>query len=258
MTSPIAWPGGKRALVRTLLPLIPAHRNYIEVFSGSAKLLFAKEPSRFEVLNDVNGDLINFFRVVKHRSAELAEAFEQECIHAGRFRELQTMSSPCELTRALRFAYLAWYGFSGKGLHFARPSAKRPEVRHSIDSVRELLKKTATRLNRVVIEQRDFADILSRYDSSETFFYLDPPYVEYLPNGRYDPLTPERRAELYAQLAKLKSRWLMSFESHSEALAAAKRYGFRVRKVGVVYTMNGKAERKMTGELLLSNYPIAA
>jgi DNA adenine methylase len=190
MASPISWPGGKQQLLKTLLPLIPAHRNYVEVFAGSAKLLFAKEPSPLEVLNDVNGDLINFFRVAKHRPAELAERFEQECVHAGRFRELRAEVPPNdEIDRALRFAYLSWYSFSGKGEHFARASAMYPRIKRPLDTIRSLLEQTSARLARVLIEQRDFADVLDRYDHRDTFFYLDPPYIEYEPNGRYVPLT---------------------------------------------------------------------
>jgi DNA adenine methylase len=93
MNAPFAWPGGKKNLKRTLLALVPPHDAYVEVFSGSAKLLFAKDPARWEVLNDLNGDLINFFRVVKHRAAELAERFQLECVHAARFRELRAAPS---------------------------------------------------------------------------------------------------------------------------------------------------------------------
>ena len=66
------------------------------------------------------------------------------------------------------------------------------------DCVRELLHATARRLCRVLVEQRDFAEILDRYDSVRTFFYLDPPYVAFQPNGRYEPLSTERRRELFA------------------------------------------------------------
>jgi len=120
MNSPFAWPGGKRALKTVLLQLIPKHRAYVEVFSGSAKLLFAKAPSQWEVLNDVNDELLNFFRVVKHRPSELAEMMEREFIGKGRFLELRRRSKmEPEIERALRFLYLAWFSFGAKGEHFA-------------------------------------------------------------------------------------------------------------------------------------------
>ncbi len=130
---------------------MPEHEIYAEVFAGSAKLLFAKDPCGLEVLNDLNGDLINFFRVAKHRPAELAELLEIECIHAGRFRELRTQAQPVtEIERALRFAYLVWYSFGAKGEHFASSSARSPKAKRPLDRVRELLRATADRLAKVL------------------------------------------------------------------------------------------------------------
>ena len=82
-------PGGKKTLLKRLLALIPKHRIYVEPFAGSAGLLFAKSPSRFEILNDTDLEVLNFFRVVKHRPAELAELARNECVHAERFEELR-------------------------------------------------------------------------------------------------------------------------------------------------------------------------
>ena len=257
MNSPFPWPGGKRALKKTLLDLVPEHEIYAEVFAGSAKLLFAKGPCGLEVLNDLNGDLINFFRVAKHRPAELAELLEIECIHAGRFRELRTQAQPVtEIERALRFAYLVWYSFGAKGEHFASSSARSPKAKRPLDRVRELLRATADRLAKVLVEQRDFAEILTRYDSESTFFYLDPPYVEFQANGRYLPLTAERRAEMFAQLAKIKGHFLMSFDDCAEIRALARQHGFQARAVDVTYTISGAAPRKTSPELLIANYSI--
>lgn len=223
--APFAWPGGKRALVPTLLRLLPPHENYVEVFAGSAKLLFAKQPSRYEVLNDLNGDVINFFRVCKHRAAELAERMELECIHAGRFRELRSLGAAvCEVERALRFAYLTWYSFAAKGEHFASGKGGTMRPRKPLDQVRELLHATAARLASVLIEQRDFAEIIDRYDTADTFFYLDPPYVEYQRNGRYEPLGADRRAELFKHLAKIRGKFLLSFDDCAEIRARAKEH----------------------------------
>src|SRR4051812_9447877 len=195
MDSPFAWPGGKRALKKVLLQLIPKHRAYVEVFAGSAKLLFAKEPSRWEVINDVNDDLLNFFRVVKHRPSELAESMEREFVGKARFAELRAdiqnvHNSRNEIERAMSFLYLAWYSFGAKGEHFTGHTIEQLEkmahpIRRSISIVREVLQQTAGRLSNVLVDRRDFADCIDRYDSRDTFFYLDPPYTAFQPNGRY-------------------------------------------------------------------------
>jgi DNA adenine methylase len=226
------------------------------VFAGSAKLLFAKQPAGFEVLNDLNGEIINFFRVAKHRPAELAELLELEAIHAGRFRELRAATSKqCELQRALRFAYLVWYSFGAKGEHFASSSARNTKTKRALDRVRELLHATARRLCRVLIEQRDFMEILDRYDGPQTFFYLDPPYVEFQPNGRYEPLSAERRRDLFARLAKCQAKFLMSFDDCAEIRGLAREAGFKVKPVEVAYTISGpKRPPSKAKELLISNY----
>jgi DNA adenine methylase len=254
MNSPFAWPGGKRCLKKTLLSLIPPHTIYVEVFAGSAKLLFAKEPSPREVMNDLNAELTNFFRVAKHRPAELAERFETELVHAGRFRELRGAPSDDELQDALRFAYLVWYSYGAKGEHFASASAKTllgGKVRRSLDLVRELLQLTSARLRNVLIEQRDFAEILARYDSAETFFYLDPPYVHFQANGRYTALAEDRREQLFTLLAGLKGKFLMSFDDCAEVRELSRRHGFKVRGVEVSYTLSQK-KTKPVREVLIT------
>lgn len=255
--APFAWPGGKRALTKTLLSLIPKHTIYAELFAGSAKLLFAKVPSKAEVLNDLNGDVTNFYRVAKYRAAELAERMSLDCIHAGRFRELRAAKPECEVDRALRFLYLTRYSFGAKGEHFAQGNALSPKCK-PLSVIRDVLAATAERLATVRIEQQDFAFILKRYDSAGTFFYLDPPYVDYGANGRYEPLDESRREEMFALLARLKGKFLLSFDDHPEIRRRAKQHGFRLREEQVQYSLAAHAgSRKKAGELLVANYSIA-
>ncbi|MFC6645466.1 DNA adenine methylase [Granulicella cerasi] len=259
MNAAFAWPGGKRALVPTLLKLLPSdHSLYCEVFAGSAKLLFAKEPSRREVINDLNGDVTNFFRVVKHAGCELAERLEAECIHSGRFRELREAAPPsCEIDRALRFAYLTWYSFSAKGEHFASNKIGGKQLR-SLASIRITLQRVAERLASVQIEQRDFIEILQRFDSRDTLFYLDPPYVDFGSNGRYEALTVEQRSALFSTIAQLKGRALVSFDDHAEIRNLAKQHGLQMRSAAMRYSLGGGHRAKDAPELLLANYPLAA
>src|SRR4029077_4964041 len=125
---------------------------------------------------------VNFFRVAKHRPSELAERLEHDLIAAGRFCELKKEKAHGgEIERALRFAYLTWYSFGSKGEHFASlqikhlAKAKAP-IKRSLIRVRPLLADVAERLRSVLVENRDFAECIRRYDSRDTFFYCDPPY----------------------------------------------------------------------------------
>jgi DNA adenine methylase len=106
----------------------------------------------------------------------------------------------------------------------------------------------------VLIEQRDFAEILSRYDSPDTWFYLDPPCVHFQANGRYDALSETRREELFELLAGLKGSFLMSFDDCPEVREIARRHRFRVRGVEVTYTLSRSqtSRANKVGEVLVS------
>jgi DNA adenine methylase len=258
MDSPFGWPGGKRNLKKTLLQALPEHKAYVEVFAGSAKLLFAKEPSPWEIVNDLNDDLVNFFRVVKHRPSELAEMLEHDLIASGRFAELKKAPRhESEIERAVQFAYLTWYSFGSKGEHFASlqikhlAKAKAP-VKRSLARVRTLLADVADRLRHVLVESRDFADCIKRYDSPATFFYCDPPYFKFQDNGRYTALG-ERNHELFALLARIKGKFLLSFDGAAEIRELAATHSFRCRDVKTSYSLSGKGPKPVV-EVLISNY----
>lgn len=77
MSKPIIpWVGGKRRLAKHILPLFPAHECYVEPFAGGAALFFLKTAAEVEVLNDINGDLVNLYRVVKHHLEEFVRQFK--------------------------------------------------------------------------------------------------------------------------------------------------------------------------------------
>jgi DNA adenine methylase len=260
MESPFGWPGGKRNLKKLLLSLIPKHQAYVEVFAGSAKLLFAKEPSPWEIINDLNNDLVNFFRVAKHRPAELAERLEHDFVAAARFFELRdAQRQENEIDRALQFAYVTWYSFGSKGESFASLQIKhlhtdKSPVKKPLTRVRTLLADVSDRLRNVLVENRDFADCIRRYDCPETFFYCDPPYTDFHRIARYEPLGG-RNKELFELLSKIKGKFLLSFDCAAEVLKLARSHRFFVREVRTMYSIGSKG-RKPVKEVLISNYKL--
>jgi DNA adenine methylase len=151
-----------------------------------------------------------------------------------------------------------WYSFSGKGEHFARPTSGSGTGRRSLATIRETLQRTAERLAAVSIEERDFAEILRRYDTPETFFYLDPPYVEFQHNARYQALTTERRAELFGLVSTVRGKCLLSFDDHAEIRDLAKQHGLQTRRAMVRYTITGNHHAKNASELLIANFSTSA
>lgn len=128
----VPWVGGKRRLAQRILPLFPDHSCYVEPFCGAAALFFLKEPSKVEVLNDINSDLVQLYRVVQHHLDEFVRHFRWALASRELYRWLQA-TPPATLTdiqRAARFFYLMKCGFGGKveGQSFGTATTARPRL----------------------------------------------------------------------------------------------------------------------------------
>src|SRR5215475_6718489 len=108
MRGPLAYIGGKNRLARTLIALFPKHTTYVEPFAGGAQVFFHKPPSEVEVLNDLDGEIVNFFRICQWHHEELIRQLRY-CLASRKLYELLARSDPVTLTdvqRAARFFYL--------------------------------------------------------------------------------------------------------------------------------------------------------
>jgi DNA adenine methylase len=129
MSKPIVpWPGGKRRLLPHLLPMLGEvdHTCYVEAFAGGAALLFAREPAKSEVLNDIDGDLVRLYRVVSHHLDEFCRQFRWALSSREMFRwaQLQHVDTLTDIQRAARFYYCS-ASASGRKWRGA-PSARPP------------------------------------------------------------------------------------------------------------------------------------
>ena len=115
LNSPFKWVGGKSRLRKPIIDLLPEHTCYVEPFSGAAWVLFGKPPSQVEILNDIDQELITFFRVIKSEPEKLIDSFELELVSRTEFERLADLN-PKELSdieRAHRFYYLIMAGWGG-------------------------------------------------------------------------------------------------------------------------------------------------
>ena len=220
MRSPIVWLGGKGRFVKHLLPLIPEHVTYVEPFGGGASLLFAKSPSKVEVYNDIDSGLVNFFRVL--RDEEKAEKLIRLLKLTPYSREeyydcRQTWGEQSEIEKARRWFVVnkqSFGGIFGSSWGFAvgvRSIAANKWV-SSIDSLLERVE----RLRRVQVEHYDFRKIFKIYDTPETLFYVDPPYVtETRRDGQYkNELTNEDHQDLINILLQIEGMAIVSGYNH--------------------------------------------
>jgi DNA adenine methylase len=177
-SSIVPWIGGKRRLAKRLISLFPEHSCYVEAFAGGAAVLFHKEPVEAEVLNDINGDLVNLYRVVQHHLDEFVRLFRWSLVSRQMY-DWQKITRPETLTdvqRAARFYYLQRQGFGGKieGRTFGTGTTSPPKL--NLLRVEEDLSQAHLRLARTTIERLAWEECIRRYDRPHTLFYLDPPY----------------------------------------------------------------------------------
>lgn len=185
--SAFPYVGGKSELASWIISHLPDHRCYVEPFAGSASVLLNKPRSKVEVLNDLDGDVVQFFDTVRERGDELREyirfiPYSRELYDrwADEFYDGYRPDDPIE--RAGRFVYLRYSSFGGKygrktgfkrasHLNQQPPGKTWTNVPNRVDAI-------CDRLRGVEIECLDALEIIDRYDGPNTVFYCDPPYLE--------------------------------------------------------------------------------
>lgn len=208
MNSFIPWIGGKKLLRKHILSQFPneKYERYIEVFGGAGWILFSQDRhAPFEVFNDVNGELINLYRVVKCHSEPLQKELEWLFVSREQFYDelYQNLSGMTDIQRAARFFCLIKESFGADCKSF---SMKSRDIHKAVDYLKEVSK----RLNRVLIENQDFERLIKTYDRLDALFYLDPPYYEaekYYP----DRFNPEDHNRLRKCLEDIKGKFILSY-----------------------------------------------
>lgn len=248
----LPWMGGKRRLAKFLLPRFPAHSCYVEPFSGGAALLFMRhQPARVEVINDINGELVNLYRVVKHHLEEFVRQFRWALISREMYRwaKLSVPDTLTDIQRAARFFYLQKMAFGGKLVNPTFGTAATAPPRLNLLRIEEILSEAHLRLSRVYIERLDWKACIAKYDRPGTFFYCDPPYWETAGYGSEFPF------EHYQAMAKLMSeldgRMMASINDHPDIRQAFE--GHRMERVDIEYTVGGSQRKKAT-ELVICNW----
>jgi len=225
LRSPIIYFGGKGVMTAKLLKLIPEHNIYVEPFGGGASLLFAKLPSKVEVYNDIDSDVVNFFRVLRdekkfekfYKLVQLTPYSREEFNYCRRTWEECTD----EIERAYRWFIVARMRFSGsfEGDWSFTLKLSRRNMAQSVSrwlSIIEMLSEIHFRIMRVQIENSDFRKIFETYDTKDTFFYCDPPYIiETRKSGGYKfEMTVDDYKNLINILLKLKGKVMLSGYKH--------------------------------------------
>ena len=181
MNSPIRWFGGKGHLTKHLLEFEPPHELYVEPFGGGASLLFAKEPSKSEVYNDLDGLVVTFFTVLQRAPEELRNRlalmpYSREVHKAAKpvldFTKFDTFDS---IDKAIALYVLSRQSMSGDlkgGWSYGLQSNPALQWCASIERLEDCIKRFMT----VQVENLDMLECIKKYDGKDTWFYIDPPY----------------------------------------------------------------------------------
>jgi DNA adenine methylase len=250
MNSFISWIGGKKLLRKKILEQFPdqeSYDRYIEVFGGAGWLLFSRDKhAPMEVFNDVNGELINLYRIVKYHPEALQKELEWLLMSREQFfNELnRNTRGMTDIQRAARFFCMIKESFGADCKSFG---VRTRNMQKAVD----YLKEVSDRLNRVVIENQDFERLIKTYDRPGALFYLDPPYYEaekYYP----DRFNPEDHKRLLKCLGDLKGKFILSYNDCPQIRELYK--GFAIIEVERLDNLVNKIESRKYKELIIKNF----
>lgn len=181
---PIHWYGGKTLQTKNLLPFIPEHHCYVEPYGGSGALLFAKEPSKVEVYNDLHKDVVNLYAVIRNNfeqfsnSVSLSPYSRSDLNSAWLHLQIPILLNADFIARARDFFIVARQSFSAR--HNVKPGwSSSKKTNHALAWMNAIdkLPEIHERLRNVQIECRPALEVMRQYDEKQTFHYLDPPYL---------------------------------------------------------------------------------
>lgn len=210
--------GGKSYEATWIVSQLPDHRTYVEAFGGAASVLVSKPRSGFEVYNDKNGDVYNFFEVLRDRPDDLVEFLTPLDYSRDRFdawndrwyRDEDPIDDPVE--RAGIFFYLQMGSTLGvpRKVEGLKTTGVGSPARTFVNA-RERLRDWADRFEGVVVENRDYRDLVETYDDERTLFYLDPPYHD--PKENYYLDEKFDHGELATVLGELEGMAVVSYDT---------------------------------------------
>lgn len=260
LKTPISYYGGKQSMLRHILPYVPKHSTYTEAFAGGAALFFAKDPSEVEVINDVNGNLVNFYKVLKNDFYSLKNKIDAT-LHSREEHEFATIIY--EFSRffdPINRAWAIWvlskqsfasmldgtWGYDKQGNSLGR------KIHFAKEDFTEILSK---RLERTQIENTDALRIIESRDTNDTFHFVDPPYFN-SDCGHYEGYNLMDFQNLLDLLEKLQGKFMLTMFPHEYLEERVVKNNWIKREVERTISASKTSRRKQT-ELIIMNYDIA-
>lgn len=285
--------GGKSQSAKKIVSLIPEHKCYCEIFFGGGSIFFEKKPSKVEVVNDINGHLMDFYRVIQRKPNEFLERGKYELYSRSLYYEYLTdfkikkmhrdgkeIQEICEklnvksdyvfkiintefndVEKAFRFFALIKEAFAAK---FASGWGYGParNVADAFFNEFKIVDAITSRLRHTQIDNRDFESVIDGYDSKDTLFVADPPYIKSIEeNNNYyflmidTEFTLHDHQRLFNKLKSIKGKCIFTID---DVNWIRERYtrdnGFWIMENTVYYCSGDKDNRRHETELIITNY----
>lgn len=258
MRPALTYHGGKQTIAKRIVDLIPEHTTYVEPFCGGAAVLFAKPISKVEVINDTFEHLVTFYRVLQDdelreallRRLEFTPFAESEQRRAMNI--LKSEEPHDDVTRAWAMFTAFTQGFGSSG--FSGWAKGRDKSRINLLSNKEAqLPECAKRIRHAQIWASDALSVIPYFDSPETFFYVDPPYIG-TECGHYKGYTPDNYQALLDMLNGIQGKFILSGYPNEYADAM----GFHAHDIECVMGINNtKGDRAIAKiERLWANFEL--
>lgn len=262
VSPPLKWHGGKYYLAQQIVALMPPHLHYVEPFAGGLSVLLTKTPEGIsEVVNDLNGGLSNFWKVLQredqfakfHRILQAVPFSQSEW-------EAAEKEGPDEVDRAVNFFIRCRQSLAGRMGTFAPLSKTRTrrgmnEQASAWISAVDSLPAVHARLRRVSVLNRDALEVIRLEDTPKTLFYLDPPYLAATRTAEdvyAHEMGEKAHADLLSTIRKCKGSVMLSgypSELYDKSLKDWNRHEFPIPNQAA----SGKQKRRMI-EVIWANF----
>lgn len=171
--------GGKWRIANRLIDIFPEHKSFVDPMCGAGSILFKKQPSKNEIINDKHNEIVNLFHVLRENRKELEDKLKLTPYSRSEY-ETARVASVDTIEQARRTMVKAWFGIGDsidRKTGFKVSLTKHGASTGAWVSLVDFIGLYAERLRPVIIENLDYIEVIKRYDKIDTFFYLDPPYV---------------------------------------------------------------------------------
>lgn len=257
LKTPISYYGGKQSMLKYILPLIPTHRVYVEPFFGGGAVFWAKQPSEVEVINDFNCNVVNFYKQIKTNFQGLKSLIDSTPYSRDIYKEALIVYEYPYVFEPVYRAWAFWVGtnqgFSNRIGSWRCSSTDNKESWLNQNKKEGFTKALSDRLEVVQIENKDAIELIGMHDTTDAFFYIDPPYVG-ADQGHYGGYTQQHFDALLQALSRIKGKFLLSSYPNDELTRYRMQYGWMDADKDMCLSASNSKKRKV--EALTANYDL--